>query len=312
MPVKKKDKEEVVTKDVPAIKENIKTTGIQPDTVKVAKPEPVQAPNTPVAAPVAKITTPPALRTEQEATTKKSEPNQGLKPFSEAQVAQAPKPESKENKPKRPIDNPNIANQIQSALRGINELSPALDVFNFKAYVNQGIKEGAAMRGAPGVTDMESLLKQLPFASIPKQPSAEQSQQAAPEQPSTPFNFNLGSSIPNISERRSPTALASNNDRSLIVINQNLNKISISLQQTQQTLVNSLNSLNNTAMEILRTIPTISIQQGQTNNSVSTNSNKGHFTPTESLNLIGNFRDKLGLTPRTFANNTVFPGNNSI
>lgn len=253
---------------------------------------------------------PPLGETVAEQTTGQGISNQGLKPFSEAEITTPP---VSENKPKveRPIDRPGVADQIQSVISGVNALSPALDIFNFKAYVNQGIKEGATMRGVPGVVDMESLLKQLPFTGRPitNQPQ----QPPAAEEPSTPFNFNLGSVLPNFSEQRQPATMSSNTDKTLLGISQSLNKMSSSIQQSQQSLANSLNTLNNTATEILRTIPSISMQQGSTNNMASNNaSNKGHFTPTENLNLIGNFRDKLGLTSRMYTNNTVFPGNNSI
>jgi len=312
MPLKKESKEDTVVKDQSVLKSGKKLADNQVKTELPSTPTQPAAVNT---EPLnVKMTNSVALREDNEKLLKKPESSKGLKPFSEAQATEVPKQESKGITPGRPLDNPNIANQIQSVLKGVNDLSPALDVFNFKAYVNQGIKEGAAAKGVSEVTDMESLLKQLPFTSTQNQQPTErtqQSEQPSPEQPFTPFNFNLGATIPSMSERRSPMALASNNDRSLIGINQNLNKISISLQQTQQTLVNSLNTLNNTAMEILRTIPSISVQQGQSGG-FSSNSNKSNFTPTESLNLIGNFRDRLGLTPRTFTNNTVFPGNNSI
>lgn len=233
-----------------------------------------------------------------------------LENFSETPAIEPTPAQPKVSKAINQVNNrPDISGQIQSIFKGLNDLSPALDVFNFKAFVNQGIKEGAAMRGVPqiqNIPDVESILKQLPFVSsfLPQEQEGEETATA-----NNSFNFNAPSFMPEIGQKEQPEKLTSNSDVMLQDMSQNINRMSVTLQQTQQSLTASLNNLNNTANEILRTIPTISMQQSNTS---QPQNNKGKFSPTEELNLIGKFRDGLNLAPRQYTNNTVFPGNNSI
>jgi len=233
-------------------------------------------------------------------------------------VVAGPEPENKPNildepfQNKRPIDNPQIAGQVMSIINSINNntINPNLDLFNFKSYVNKGIKERGLLNQMPQVNNMENLLKQIPFLQPPLAGNNEP-QQNRPQGQMPFLDFN--SFVPKVEEKRQSTPITNNNDKLLTDMNINLNKISATIQQSQQNLINSLNNLSNIANQILKTIPSISISQD--NSSVASGGNQknsGRFSPTENLNLIGNYRDDLGLTPRNYTTNTIFPGNNSI
>lgn len=97
-------------------------------------------------------------------------------------------------------------------------------------------------------------------------------------------------------------------EKALLNMNKSMDKLTTTVQQTNQVLVKSIQTLNNTAMEILRSIPDGNLPSNITQ-SRGGQQNRGVFKPTETVNQIGTFRNNLGLTPPTYAKNTVFPGN---
>lgn len=110
-------------------------------------------------------------------------------------------------------------------------------------------------------------------------------------------------------EKKVPALNAS--DESLLAISKSIDSISQSMRQNQDKLISSITSLNNTAAEILRLLPTLQSQRqpGENANDIRP---AGKKRGVDTGNMIGNFRESLNITTRGYSRNTVFPGNNSI
>jgi len=109
-------------------------------------------------------------------------------------------------------------------------------------------------------------------------------------------------------ERGSSMDLA---DESLVTIEKSLDNMSQQMKQNQEKLATSLSNLNNTAMEILKILPTLQQRGGDQSMKVGSNSQSQPIDGSK-MNMIGSFRDSLNLTTKGYSRNTVFPGNNSI
>lgn len=97
-------------------------------------------------------------------------------------------------------------------------------------------------------------------------------------------------------------------DESLVEINKNINTLTEIFKQGQTKLATSVDSLNNTVAEILKMLPTL--QAGD--QSSGPLSRKNREDKIDAANLISSYRQSLGLQTRSYTQNTVFPGGNSI
>lgn len=154
------------------------------------------------------------------------------------------------------------------------------------------------------------------FLEIPQDAAPDLNMPEAVESPTEPFVASKESTppqeFPNMvastqtTEQGSSMNLA---DESLVTIEKSLDNMSQQMKQNQEKLASSLSNLNNTAMEILKILPTLQQRGGDQSMKVSSNSQ----SPTmDTSNMIGNFRNSLNLTTKGYSKNTVFPGNNSI
>lgn len=97
-------------------------------------------------------------------------------------------------------------------------------------------------------------------------------------------------------------------DESLVEINKNINTLTEIFKQGQTKLATSVDSLNGTVAEILKMLPTL--QTGGQSSAPS--SRKSREDKVDAANLISSYRQSLGLQTRSYTQNTVFPGGNSI
>jgi len=154
------------------------------------------------------------------------------------------------------------------------------------------------------------------FIKAPQDAAPDISMPEAVEAPAEPFVASKGSASP----QEFPNIIASTQaadqgssmnlaDESLVTIEKSLDNMSQQMKQNQEKLVSSLSNLNNTAMEILKILPTLQQRGSDQPMKVSSNSQTHSI---DASNMIGNFRDSLNLTTKGYSRNTVFPGNNSI
>lgn len=139
-----------------------------------------------------------------------------------------------------------------------------------------------------------------------------------PPEPPPPFQApftatsNPEPEIPKVVAETNPQQTASpltSSDESLLNISKSIEMLTATMSQHNEKLNSSLNELKNVAAEILKLLPSLKSEGGA---APLNNNSGGRHTTLDNTNIIGNYRESLGLTSKGYVRNTVFPGNNSI
>ena len=206
---------------------------------------------------------------------------------------------------KRAASTDATSRSFRTIFNTINNLPPEFDAFNLKSSIERGIREVAIPAGE--VQGLNELLNTFPSGRKTINPSAPESPvsrspRLSLSSPYQPYN------IAGVKSQNNNVSNLGANEKALMKVNKNLDMLSTKVQQTYQLLSTSMQALNNTATEILRTMPSLAANTGR---DMGQNSyrNKSSFTPTESKSLIGTYRNALNLTPKSYVNNTTLPVN---
>lgn len=97
-------------------------------------------------------------------------------------------------------------------------------------------------------------------------------------------------------------------DQNLVEINKNIGSLTEVFKQGQAKLATSVDSLNRSVSEILKLLPTLQTGSQQTDRPPR----NAREEKIDAANLISTYRQNLGLATRSYTQNTVFPGGNSI
>jgi hypothetical protein len=304
-------------------KQSIKTDKTEPPQ-NVETGEPLATPN--IIEPIEPlVTTTAPVATNSPEKTKLDMPEVSQTPIAKAPPVQessvATLPEVFE--PQVPEMSP-ASNVVEDFIKAPQDAAP--DISMPEAVVAPPI-EAAETIDAPEPTLPEVFEPQVPemspasnvvedFIKAPQDAAPDISMPEAVEAPAEPFVASKGSASP----QEFPNIIASTQaadqgssmnlaDESLVTIEKSLDNMSQQMKQNQEKLVSSLSNLNNTAMEILKILPTLQQRGSDQPMKVSSNSQTHSI---DASNMIGNFRDSLNLTTKGYSRNTVFPGNNSI
>ena len=309
-------------------KESSKTAPVEPIKIEVTagpkqltEPDKTEPPKAPEPVEMLTVPTPDASKAFEEA--KLDMPEISQTPVPEASPAQElpvaitpPPPELQKNTKtlESEIAKPELPAVTEKPLEVETSKEPVVSVVEASNLPEPAL---------PDVIEAPQALKMPPtsnavedFLNTPQDVIPEISMPKTTETPVEPFVASKESAstqeFPNIVATTQATeAGASLNltDESLVTIGKSLDNMSQQMKQNQEKIATSLSNLNNTAVEILKLLPTL--QQRGSDQPMRGASNS-RVNTIDSSNMIGNFRDSLNLTTKGYSKNTVFPGNNSI
>ena len=309
-------------------KESSKTAPVEPIKIEVTagpkqltEPDKTEPPKAPEPVEMLTVPTPDASKAFEEA--KLDMPEISQTPVPEASPAQElpvaitpPPPELQKNTKtlESEIAKPELPTVTEKPLEVETSKEPVVSVVEASNLPEPAL---------PDVIEAPQALKMPPtsnavedFLNTPQDVIPEISMPKTTETPVEPFVASKESAstqeFPNIVATTQATeAGASLNltDESLVTIGKSLDNMSQQMKQNQEKIATSLSNLNNTAVEILKLLPTL--QQRGSDQPMRGASNS-RVNTIDSSNMIGNFRDSLNLTTKGYSKNTVFPGNNSI
>ena len=309
-------------------KESSKTAPVEPIKIEVTagpkqltEPDKTEPPKAPEPVEMLTVPTPDASKAFEEA--KLDMPEISQNPVPEASPAQElpvaitpPPPELQKNTKtlESEIAKPELPTVTEKPLEVETSKEPVVSVVEASNLPEPAL---------PDVIEAPQALKMPPtsnavedFLNTPQDVIPEISMPKTTETPVEPFVASKESAstqeFPNIVATTQATeAGASLNltDESLVTIGKSLDNMSQQMKQNQEKIATSLSNLNNTAVEILKLLPTL--QQRGSDQPMRGASNS-RVNTIDSSNMIGNFRDSLNLTTKGYSKNTVFPGNNSI
>jgi len=143
------------------------------------------------------------------------------------------------------------------------------------------------------------------ITEAPIEPENTEQPFTATEQP--PIQTEIPKMIAETEAKPTASPLTSS-DENLINISKSIDSLALSIKQYNEKLTASIGQLADTASEILKMLPALK-SEGSTE---SLNKPGGKTTTLDNTNMIGNYRERLGLTTKGYVRNTIFPGNNSI